>query len=35
MADPITFPSETAVEDIVLFLSQAILGKEAFQVVTA
>ncbi len=34
MADPITFPSETAIDDIVLFLSQAILTKEPFQVVT-
>ena len=34
MADDITFPSETAIDDTVLFLAQAILGKEAYQVVT-
>ena len=34
MASSITFPSETAIDDIVLFLSQAILGKTEFQVVS-
>ena len=33
MADPITFPSETAIDDIVLFLANAILGREMYQIV--
>lgn len=35
MASAITFPSESVVDSIVLFLSFAILGKEGYQVVTA
>jgi len=34
MSTPITFPSLITINDIVLFLAEAILGKEAYQVVS-
>jgi len=34
MDDPITFVSDTSIDDIVLFLSQAILGKEVFEAIS-
>lgn len=33
--DPVTFPSDATIDDIVLFLSQAIIGNEKFEVVSA
>lgn len=35
MTQVIPFPSQASADDVVLFLAQAILGKESFQVVTA
>ena len=34
MASDIEFPSQATAEDVILFLAQAILGKEGYQVVT-
>lgn len=35
MTQVITFPSQATIEDVILFLSQAILDKETYQVVSA
>lgn len=34
MTDPITFPSDSTIDDIALFMAQALMGGEKFQVIS-